>query len=276
MSALRLVAAMLLLGVSACERAERRPVVRTETGEMVLVPEGWFLRGSESGEPDERPMRRVWLDAFLIDRCEVTQEQFARLAAGRDHSHFKGARHPVQNLTWPAVVRWCNARSRAEGLAPCYDEQTGECDHGANGYRLPTEAEWEYACRAGGEGEWCYGDDPRRLGDHAWFRSNAGSRAHPVGELKPNAWGIHDMHGNVVEWCNDSYSADYYARSPERNPHGPPDSDRSRPVVRGGAWDSSAEACRSAARRDEYPGEPDGCFSRGDIGFRCVRRAGEG
>ena len=275
---MRRAALLLALLPLACEGTRDpatrapRPVVRTATGEMVLVPAGSFTMGSDRGEQDEQPAHRVWVDAFLIDRCEVTQEQFARLGTRRDPSHFRGPQHPVENLTWPDVARFCNARSRAEGLEPCYDEKTGECNFAASGYRLPTEAEWEYACRAGSKGPWCCGSEARRLRDHAWYRDNAGKRTHPVGTRRPNAWGIHDMHGNVAEWCNDVYGAGYYAGAPERNPRGPAWRAPGRFVLRGGAWNTSTDACRSARRGDEDPGEPDGCFSRGDIGFRCVRK----
>ena len=274
-----LLCRVLLAAVAAagCERTAgpprtaQRPVIRTATGEMALAPAGQFTMGSDR-EDDERPPRTVWLDAFLIDRCEVTQGQFAALATRDDPSHFKGPKRPVENLTWPAVVLYCNARSRAEGLEPCYDEETGACDFEASGYRLPTEAEWEYACRAGSDGDWCFGRTPRRLRGYAWFRDNSGKKTHPVGTRNPNAWGLCDMHGNVAEWCNDVYGAAYYAGAPDRSPRGPADSDLAKFVVRGGAWNTSADACRSAARTHEDPGQIDGCFSRGDIGFRCVRR----
>ena len=252
--------------------AQALPIVRTATGEMVRVPAGWFMMGSDEGEPDERPARKVWLDAFLIDRFEVTQEQFRKLATRDDPSLFKGDGHPVENLTWPAVALWCNARSRAEGLDPCYDEGTGECNFEADGYRLPTEAEWEYACRAGSDTPYSFGRDARHLGDYAWFRDNSRKKTHPVGTKRPNPWGIHDLCGNVAEWCNDVYDAATYRNAPARNPRGAADHAPPRLVVRGGAWNASADACRSARRAHEDPGQILGCFSRGDVGFRCVRR----
>jgi formylglycine-generating enzyme required for sulfatase activity len=205
----------------------------------------------------------------------VTQQQFARLATRKDPSLFKGLKNPVENLTWPDVVLYCNARSRAEGLEPCYDERTGACNFEAGGYRLPTEAEWEYACRAGSDMEYSFGSDARRLKDYAWFRDNSRKRTHPVGTKRPNPWGIYDMYGNVTEWCNDVYGADYYGNAPERNPRGPAYHDLAKCVTRGGAWNRSANACRSASRAREDPGQVDSCFSHGDIGFRCVRRVPE-
>jgi len=145
------------------------------------------------------------------------------------------------------------------------------CNFAASGYRLPTEAEWEYACRAGTTSAYGFGDDPRLLAEYAWFADNANKQTHPVGTKKPNAWGLFDMHGNVAEWCNDVYDAAYYGASPAKNPTGPERGERY--VLRGGAWDSRAGSCRCAYRVGEAPGSQDACFARDAIGFRCVRRA---
>ena len=250
-------------------------VVKTTSGiEMIAVPAGWFEMGSNDGENDEKPARKVWVDAFLMDRFEMTQDQFAKFAAesdvlSTDPSHFKGAKRPVEMVSWDIAALACNQRSVAEGLEPCYDDE-GKCHFDATGYRLPTEAEWEYACRAGTKTAYFFGDDLRRLGDYAWYAGNAGKQTHPVGRKKPNPWGLYDMLGNVAEWCNDFYAEDAYRRGSERNPRGPVDG--TQVVLRGGSWNSSAAACRSAYRVGEASGMRDACFARDAIGFRCVRR----
>jgi len=258
------------------EAAAALTVVKTKGGaEMVLLPAGTFEMGSSHGREDEQPLHKVKLNAFLMDRCEVTQEQFAQLKFA-DPSHFKGPKNPVEQVAWSQAALFCNARSRAEGLEPCYNEETAECNFQASGYRLPTESEWEYACRAGNSSDYFFGSDPRRLGDCGWFKENSAKKTHPAGQRQPNAWGLYDMSGNVAEWCNDVYGKAYYKGShvdnrPADNPRGPQEGEKY--VLRGGAWDSSAEALRSCARAGEDPGFQDACFARDAIGFRCVRKA---
>jgi len=263
----------------ACQKAEgpapdaasAPPVVKSKSGiDMVLVPAGWFEMGSRRGKPDEAPVHRVWVDAFLMDVHEVTQEDYGRLVLGNP-SHFKGPQRPMEQISWAKAARYSNERSRAEGLQACYDEETAACNFAADGYRLPTEAEWEYACRAGADAEYAFGADASRLRDYAWFAENASKTTHPVGRRKPNAWGLYDMHGNVAEWCNDVFAAGSYTSSPDKNPTGPAGGKKY--VLRGGAWDSSRDACRSAYRVGENPGFQDACFSLDAIGFRCVRKA---
>jgi formylglycine-generating enzyme required for sulfatase activity len=277
------VTAGLLLAALAgpgCEKAGPAPVavqapptVTTGSGiEMVLIPAGSFEMGSRHG--DEGPVHRVSVDSFLMDRYEVTQaayEKLGQVEAFPNPSHFKGPDLPVEQVTWPQAARFCNARSRAEGLRPCYNEDDGACAFDADGYRLPTEAEWEYACRAGTDGDYSFGDDARKLGDFAWFADNAGKKTHPVGRKKPNAWGLFDMHGNVAEWCQDVYDKGYYQVSPANNPRGPADGPAY--VLRGGSWKSAPDAVRSAYRLGENPGFSDACLARDAIGFRCVRKA---
>jgi sulfatase modifying factor 1 len=253
----------------ATAKSESAPaIIKTKSGvEMVEIPAGSFEMGSR-GRAGETP-HTVKLDAFYMDRTEVTQELFKKIGV-RDASHFKDdPKNPVEMIPWDRALEFCNARSKAEGLTPCYNDDLS-CNFAADGYRLPTEAEWEYACRAGGTKDYSFGGDPRTLGDYAWFKDNAGKKSHAVAQKKPNAWGLYDMHGNVAEWCNDPFDADYYAKSPPENPRGPAEGDKC--VLRGGAWESSAEALRSGARAGEKPGFQDACFKLDAIGFRCVRR----
>lgn len=275
-------AALLLLGpiLVGCQTKlppAAAPAVSTVTStsgiEMVLIPAGSFSMGSKQGREDEAPVHEVRIDAFLLDRHEMTQAVFEKIGqteALPNPSRFKGPDLPVEQVTWPQAARFCNARSRFEGLKPCYNEDTGECDFGASGYRLPTEAEWEYACRASTTTPWSFGGDPRHLGDHAWFADNANKKTHPAGQKKPNPWGLFDMHGNVAEWCNDVYDPGYYRTSPDANPRGPAEGKEY--VLRGGSWKSPAEASRSSYRLGETPGFSDACLARDAIGFRCVRR----
>ncbi|MGO8748984.1 MAG: formylglycine-generating enzyme family protein [Thermoguttaceae bacterium] len=245
-------------------------IVRAPSGaEMVLVPAGSFDMGDGDGAKDEIPLHTVHLDAFWMDRTEVTQEQFARLEMA-DPSHFKDPQNPVEQINWPQAVLFCNRRSQAEGLQSCYNEQTVECNYRASGYRLPTEAEWEYACRAGSASAYSFRGGPRELGEHAWFAENSSKRSHPVGQKKANPWGLFDMHGNVAEWCNDVYDKAYYGSSPSDNPRGPAEGKAY--VLRGGGWSSSADRLRCGARMYDNPGFADACLARDAIGFRCVRR----
>jgi formylglycine-generating enzyme required for sulfatase activity len=237
---------------------------------MVLIPAGTFQMGSRNGQDDEQPVHVVSVDAFWMDRTEITQAQYGKYVLGNP-SHFKGPNRPIEMIRWADAALYCNKRSLAEGLEPCYNEETAECIFSADGYRLPTEAEWEYACRAGSTADYAFGDDVRALKQHAWFADNAAKTTHPVAQLKPNAWGLFDLHGNVAEWCNDIYDKAYYKTSGAKNPTGPVDGNKY--VLRGGAWNATSKACRSAYRVGEDPGFQDACFARDAIGFRCVRRA---
>jgi formylglycine-generating enzyme required for sulfatase activity len=270
--------AALLLSAASCRHADQAAtetappqVITTKSGiEMVPVPAGRFAMGSTSGKEDEAPVREIAIDAFLMDRYEVTQAAYAGFE-DINGSHFQAPDLPVEMVRWDDAALYCNWRSKEEGLDPCYDEKTFACNFAANGYRLPTEAEWEYACRAGTTADYSFGPDSRELAQYAWFADNADKQTHPVGQKKPNAWGLYDMYGNVAEWCNDVYAKDAYQEGPAENPRGPKDGPRR--VLRGGAWNSRADDCRSAARAGQTPGSEDACFHRDMIGFRCVRRA---
>jgi formylglycine-generating enzyme required for sulfatase activity len=268
------------LALPSCQRAGAPPVASelppftTESGvELVLIPAGSFEMGSRHGRSEEKPAHKVWIDSFLMDRHEVTQAEYEKLGkieTFSNPSHFKGADLPVEQVTWPQAARFCNARSRLEGLQPCYNKDTGTCDFEANGYRLPTEAEWEYACRAETDSDYSFDGDARWLGDFAWFAGNSAQKTHPVGQKRPNPRGLFDMHGNVAEWCQDVYDPGYYRASPEKNPCGPAEGNEY--VLRGGSWKSDADALRSAHRLGENPGFSDACLARDAIGFRCVRK----
>ena len=224
---------------------------------MVRIGPGSWMRGSTTGPGDERPAHRVKLTkGFYMGVTEVTQEQWESVMPDNP-SRFKGAARPVENVVVADCVEFCKLltqKERAEGKLP----------EGAE-YRLPTEAEWEYACRAGSEAKYGFGDSDTDLADYAWFSKNS-VRTQPVGKKKANGWGLFDMHGNVWEWCSDwkgSYTADE-AEDPTGAPSGPSYGHR---VFRGGSWGSTAAHCRSAARN--------GCGTSNSrlsgLGFRLVR-----
>jgi formylglycine-generating enzyme required for sulfatase activity len=244
---------------------------------MVAVPGGTFTIGSPKGEAgrrdDEGPQRMVRLRPFWIGKCEVTWDEFQlyfkaqpfgdeiakRNASEREKAAdavtkptgpyidetygFGDNGYPAFNMTHHAAMKYCEWLSKKTGRI----------------YRLPTEAEWEYACRAGKNTAYGFGDDADKLGDYAWYAKNSATeefpkpgQTHAVGTKKPNAWGIHDMHGNVREWCLDYYDAETYATFPPAKailgPVKPPSDRRFSHVARGGCYRSPAEDCRSAAR----------------------------
>ena len=153
---------------------------------------------------------------------------------GRNPSYFKGAKNPVDSVSWDDCQ---NFITKLKEKVPGQE------------FQLPTEAEWEYACRGGSTGDYCYGDGDGSLGEYAWYSNNSGQKMHPVGEKKPNAWGLYDMHGNVWEWCGDWYGD--YSTNDETDPVGA--SSGSHRVLRGGSWSGPASGCRSASRRNVTP-----------------------
>ena len=249
--------------------AENPGEIKAESGiEMALIPAGKFTMGDKD-EVDAQP-HEIFVSSFYIDKYPVTQQQYKKVMS-ENPSRWKSDKNPVEQVRWSDAVKYCNTRSRKEGLQPCYDLQTWRCNFDANGYRLPTEAEWEYACRAGTTTKYFFGNDSSKLTDYAWLDENSSGKPHPVGQKKPNPWGLYDMSGNVWQWCNDFYQVDYYQQSPEKNPRGPDDGETK--VVRGGAWKFSADSCRSGYRYNEDPGYSDVCFGYDIYGFRCVRNA---
>jgi formylglycine-generating enzyme len=249
--------------------------VVTKSGvEMVYLPGGQFTMGTSQGDPDEGPAHNVKLTSFMMDKYPVIHDMFTK-AQVPNPSHWQdNPKKPVERVRWRDAKQYCNERSLLEGLKPCYNEKTmdWECDYSANGYRLPTEAEWEYACRAGTDGPYDFGA-PDKLGQYAWFADNAGEKTHLVGQKKPNLWGLYDMYGDVSEWCEDVYSPTYYRESAPVDPHGPPSPGKDvQRVMRGGSWKASAAMCRVTFRQGQRTGDTDACFYTDYCGFRCVRR----
>ncbi|MCF6174142.1 MAG: formylglycine-generating enzyme family protein [Victivallaceae bacterium] len=258
----------LLTSVVAGDKLQQ---ITTKSGiKMVLIPGGTFMLGSTKGKADEKPVHKVKVSSFYMDVYEVTQAAYMKMMDNNNPSRFKNKKGAVERVRWTDAIRYCNARSKAEGLEPVYDIKTGKCDFSKNGYRLPTEAEWEYASRAGSKGEHFFTGGIAVLGRYAWFRKNSREKVHPVGKKRPNAFGVYDMYGNVLEWCNDNYSKDYYAISPIEDPRGPATGKKK--VLRGGSWASRGKYCRNAARKSDNPTTADICQGYDTYGFRCVRK----
>ncbi len=209
--------------------------------EMVLIPAGEFLMGSPDSDrdafPREKPQHRVRIARpFYLGKYLVTQEQWEAVMGGNP-SRFKGPKNPVEKVSWDDCPKFLGKLNAKAGP-------------GAGKFQLPREAQWEYACRVGSKTKYCFGDDETRLGDYAWYRKNSGNMTHPVGEKKPNGWGLYDMHGNVWEWCQDWWKDGAYKEPPVDGPTGAV----SLRVLRGGGWDAPATYCRSAFRGGGVPG----------------------
>jgi formylglycine-generating enzyme required for sulfatase activity len=204
--------------------------------------------GSNKRYGGERPVHAVRISQpFYLGQYPVTQAQWEAVM-GSNPSRFKdNPNRPVENISWNQVQRFIQQlRKREPGVI----------------YRLPTEAEWEYAARAGSSGAYCFGDSEVQLRRYAWYRVNAQGSTHPVGQLQANAWGLYDVHGNVWEWVQDWYGP--YAAEDAVDPTGPAaGSDR---VLRGGSWDDEASNCRSASRSDVVQGHRNVY-----LGFRLLR-----
>ncbi|MDR0441774.1 MAG: formylglycine-generating enzyme family protein [Treponema sp.] len=240
-------------GVPAAAPAQpEQPVVP----EMVRINGGTFIMGSPDDEPgrnaNDNPQRQITVNSFYIGKYPVTQKEYHEIM-GENPSQFKGDNLPVDYVRWFEAVDYCIRRSRREGLTPAY-ARSGDhvtLNRDANGYRLPTEAEWEYACRAGTTTAYNTGADVSN--NTGWYNDNSGGKTQVVGQKPANAWGLYDMHGNVWEWCWDRFR-DF--SNTERTQH----------MLRGGSWSNSASFVRSACRRPENP------FSRrSSYGFRVVR-----
>ena len=218
---------------------------------LVRIRGGTFAMGSPAGEQwrsvNEGPQRQVTVSSFYIGRFPVTQAEFFDVMQ-TNPSHFLGPNLPVEQVSWLEAIEYCNRRSLIEGLTPVYSVHGNNVtwNRDANGYRLLTEAEWEFACRAGTQTPFNIGTS---VDDAAWHSGNSKGRTHPVGEKLPNAWGLFDMHGNVLEWCWD-WMADY-PRAAQIDPQGP--ASGTMRVYRGGSWRFAPHQARSAFRFGNHP-----------------------
>jgi formylglycine-generating enzyme required for sulfatase activity len=198
---------------------------------LALIPAGKFMMGEEKDQHEVTISK-----PFYMGVTEVTQAQYEAVM-GTNPSKFKGATNPVDTVSWNDATEFCKKLS----------EKTRQA------VRLPTEAEWEYACRAGSKTRFSFGDADEGLGDYAWYSYNSDRTTHPVGQKKPNAWGLFDMHGNVWEWCADWYGD--YPKGAVTDPQGP--ASGAYRVLRGGAWLYSPDDCRSACRSGNGPNSRD-------------------
>ena len=236
-------------------------LVRIEQGELAMgTTDAQFNKLAElfpdtdrSIFNEEQPRHSVRITRpFYLGKHEVTQGEY-QAVMGENPSEFKGSDHlPVESVSWLDAVMFCNMLSDRDGRKLYYRIDGDELViAGGNGYRLPTEAEWEYACRAGHTTLYPFGDDVSTLDEHAWYERNSEGKTHAVGQKRPNAWGLCDMLGNVCEWCSDWEDEKYYATSPASDPSGPAKA-FSR-VFRGGCWKSISRPCRPAFRSGLEP-----------------------
>jgi serine/threonine protein kinase/formylglycine-generating enzyme required for sulfatase activity len=249
---------------------------------LVLFNEGSFQMGSPDGDElagaDQKPQHPVRISRpFYLGVFEITQAWYEAII-GDNPSNFsaKGGAQaqvvkqdtrdfPVECVSWIDAIMFCNALSKKDGLKPFYELDVGAArvpDWNGPGYRLPTEAEWEYSARAGSQSAYSFGNDPAELNDHGWYRNNSDAQTHRVGLKKPNAFGLFDMHGNVREWCWDVYGP-YGGAEPVTDPRGP--SGTGNKVLRGRSWGLPREFARSAAREQHTAGKR----NRG-LGFRVA------
>ena len=267
------------------EKIETLTTVTSKCGmKFRRIPPGKFYMGSHDSDEyirnNERPQHRVTLtQSFLVGGYPVTQKSFQRVMGYNPSISNDDPTCPVDNVTWFTALEFCNKLSEEDGLPPYYEisnsrrRASGSIENadvtvlGGEGYRLLTEAEWEYTCRAGSITPWCCGDLALEVANYAWYFDNSPNGTQPAGLKKPNAWGLYDMHGNVMEWCFDWYNELYYQQCGEvENPTGP-EMGTAR-VIRGGSWQFGPEAARSAYRNSSNPEN-----SSNMIGFRVARNA---
>ena len=240
--------------------------------EMVALPGGWFEMGARDADEPDQQLHKVFVSPLAIDKYPVTQQEYEKQWA-RTRRTGRGRRTPWSRSAGTTPRRTATPAPVPKGSRWPTIPRRGSAISSADGYRLPTEAEYEYALRAGTTTAYFFGDSPADLPRYAWFKANSTRGPHPVGKKPANAWGLCDMVGNVWQWCNDYYQEDYYKQSPDRDPRGPARGEAR--VVRGGCWNSKPDDLRSAYRNYETPAYTDICFAKdihGQVGFRCVRR----
>jgi formylglycine-generating enzyme required for sulfatase activity len=265
---------------------DSRAITNSIGMKLVLIPAGEFVMGSPESEKDrfksEGPQHRVRITRpFYLGQYPVTLGEFLKFYHDADYKleierdrkgdfgfmsdagktsdkrpwapgFENGDDHPAVFVSWNDAAAFCQWLSKKEGRQ----------------YRLPTEAQWEYACRAGSTTAFCFGDDEKDLDDYGWYDGNGGHGTKAVGKKKPNAWGVYEMHGCVWQWCADWYDENYYANSPTDDPQGP--SEGSMRAFRGGGWVHEAKNCRSARRAYNVPG-----YRFYGLGFRVARVAAD-
>lgn len=208
--------------------------------EMVWIPGGSFMMGSENGVYWEKPIHKVTLSGFWMDKYEVTNEKYLVFCKLSGYSFPFGIWQEMviadnKALRPVSVISWLNAKAYTDWLKA----------------HLPTEAQWEYACRAGSTTEYYFGDNSGELNEHAWYQDNSNDRTHKIGVKKPNKWGLYDMYGNIQEYCLDWYGEEYYKTSPTNNPRGP--STGTHRIIRGASYRAGADYNRSASRMMSMP-----------------------
>lgn len=277
-----LLLCLSILLISACDNRD------TESNDsfhdsLILLQGGSFTMGSIEGENSEQPLHQVTLSPFAISKYEVTQADWMSVMDSLPAYFTNSTSLPVEQVSWYAAIVYCNRLSVKKGLTPCYKKNgttntdnwgaipetdyatewdSISCNWSAGGYRLPTEAEWEYAAKGGTLSTNTLFSGANLLNDVGWYEMNSTSRTQVVGLKNANQISLYDMSGNVWEWCWDQYGS--YSALPQIDPHGhTSNSDR---VIRGGSWESSANNCRNTKRNFIAPG-----YFYSTIGFRVVR-----
>jgi formylglycine-generating enzyme required for sulfatase activity len=240
-------------------------IIKAIDSNFVFVEGGTFQMGSNNGEDSEKPIHTVILSPFYIGKYEVTKSDWSGVM-NKDKSTYEYGEFPIEYISWYDAIEYCNKLSLKEGLTPCYSGKGKniKCDWSANGYRLPTEAEWEYAARGGIKSKGFKYSGSNDIDEVAWYNGNSNNTSHKVGEKKPNELGIYDMSGNIYEYCWDWLDKDYYRDSVLYNPKGPGKGIYK--IIRGGDYYNNKNFCLVSKRKGITP-KVKYC----QFGFRVVR-----